>query len=71
MKQGVDKSEEAGLLNPEKAIADVQSSPVGVLLRPLYCRRCSYHHMRGGVFASALFCQGLVVSCGYHGCCSC
>ncbi len=29
MKQGVDKSEEAGLLNTEKAIADVQSSPVG------------------------------------------
>ena len=31
MKQ-VDKSEEAGLLNPEKAIAEVQSSPVGVPL---------------------------------------
>ncbi len=32
MKQGGgDKSEEAGLLNPEKAIADVQSSPVGAL----------------------------------------
>ena len=29
MKQGVDKSEEAGLLNPDKAIADVQSSPLG------------------------------------------
>ena len=29
MKQTADKSEEAGLLNPDKALAEVQATPVG------------------------------------------